>query len=63
MTLGFASSRETPPARHQGAGAPRPAWLREAIAAGRALERFAVGAAAPAAVAPIPASPAKKTIK
>jgi DNA-binding protein H-NS len=43
-----------------GGHGPRPAWLREAIAAGRTLESFAVGAAAPAAVAPIPASPAKK---
>jgi DNA-binding protein H-NS len=44
---------------HQWGGrGPRPAWLREAIAAGRTLESFAVGAAAPAA--PVAASPATK---
>ena len=41
-----------------GGRGPRPAWLREAIAAGRTLESFTVGAAAPAA--PVAASPAKK---
>lgn len=39
---------------------PRPAWLREAIAAGRTLESFAIGAPAPAAAAPVAESPATK---
>jgi DNA-binding protein H-NS len=41
-----------------GGRGPRPAWLRDAIAAGRPLESFAVGAATPAAVAPVAALPA-----
>ena len=43
-----------------GGRGPRPAWLRDAIAAGRTLESFAVGAATPAAVTPVTESPAKK---
>ena len=43
-----------------GGRGPRPAWLRDAIAAGRTLESFAVGSATPAAVTPVTDSPAKK---
>lgn len=38
---------------------PRPAWLRDAIAAGQTLESFAAGAAAPATAAPVSSASAE----